>query len=73
MEYSAAGTLERWISQRREEEVMTQEGVVAQLAVKPGGRRSEFHVFLPTESQYICFPLAAVGVNRSINKVFVIV
>ncbi|TNN47508.1 hypothetical protein EYF80_042285 [Liparis tanakae] len=29
---------------------MTQEGVIAQLAVKPGGRRPEFHVFLPTNT-----------------------
>lgn len=45
MEYSPAGAGGRWIPQQSEEEVMTQEGVIAQLAVKPTADDLRFACF----------------------------
>ena len=61
------------IPQQSEEEVMTQEGVIAQLAVKTGSRRPKFHMFLLPQhrQQEICFPLTAgMSLNANVFKWF---
>lgn len=58
---------ERWIPQQSVEEVMTQEGVIAQLAVKLTADNPSFTFLQPQHRQEeICFPLSA-GVNQGVN------
>lgn len=74
MEYSCSVSSPMWIPQQSEEEVMTQEGVIAQLAVKASADDPTFPCFSylrRLRQAEVCFPLFAQTVsNRKllINK-----